>query len=75
MSNSVSVTLFIKFQMFLINSPDVELLNACKEEFHRRLKVYHEWKTKNLKNDGSDPSGKRAPKSILQSTSEYFVTL
>ncbi|XP_075244951.1 unconventional myosin-VI-like isoform X2 [Convolutriloba macropyga] len=25
-------------------SCDIELLEACREEFHRRLKVYHNWK-------------------------------
>ena len=30
-------------------SCDIELLEACREEFHRRLKVYHAWKTKNRK--------------------------
>ena len=25
-------------------SCDIELLEACREEFHRRLKVYHAWK-------------------------------
>uniref|UniRef100_A0A3P9QBM0 Unconventional myosin-VI n=1 Tax=Poecilia reticulata TaxID=8081 RepID=A0A3P9QBM0_POERE len=44
-------------------SCDIELLAACREEFHRRLKVYHSWKSKNKKqnDDGSDM---RAPKSI-----------
>ncbi|CAG5866491.1 myosin VIb isoform 1-T1 [Menidia menidia] len=44
-------------------SCDIELLAACREEFHRRLKVYHSWKSKNKKrnDDGSD---QRAPKSI-----------
>ncbi|XP_041828671.1 myosin VIb isoform X1 [Melanotaenia boesemani] len=44
-------------------SCDIELLAACREEFHRRLKVYHTWKSKNKKrnDDGSD---QRAPKSI-----------
>ncbi|KAF1374811.1 hypothetical protein PFLUV_G00232960 [Perca fluviatilis] len=44
-------------------SCDIELLAACREEFHRRLKVYHAWKSKNKKrtDDGSD---QRAPKSI-----------
>lgn len=31
-------------------SCDIDLLEACKAEFHRRLKVYHEWKAKNAKN-------------------------
>uniref|UniRef100_A0A3B5B5A8 Unconventional myosin-VI n=1 Tax=Stegastes partitus TaxID=144197 RepID=A0A3B5B5A8_9TELE len=45
-------------------SCDIELLAACREEFHRRLKVYHAWKSKNKKrnDDGSD---QRAPKSVL----------
>uniref|UniRef100_A0A087Y3L3 Unconventional myosin-VI n=1 Tax=Poecilia formosa TaxID=48698 RepID=A0A087Y3L3_POEFO len=44
-------------------SCDIELLAACREEFHRRLKVYHSWKSKNKKqnDDGSDM---RVPKSI-----------
>ncbi|XP_012723263.2 myosin VIb isoform X2 [Fundulus heteroclitus] len=44
-------------------SCDIDLLAACREEFHRRLKVYHSWKSKNKKrnDDGSDM---RAPKSI-----------
>lgn len=28
-------------------SSDIELLEACREEFHRRLKVYHQWKFRN----------------------------
>lgn len=28
-------------------SNDIELLEACREEFHRRLKVYHQWKHRN----------------------------
>uniref|UniRef100_A0A665WRM7 Unconventional myosin-VI n=1 Tax=Echeneis naucrates TaxID=173247 RepID=A0A665WRM7_ECHNA len=44
-------------------SCDIELLAACREEFHRRLKVYHAWKSKNKKrnDDGND---QRAPKSV-----------
>merc|ERR1712013_266319 len=30
-------------------SCDIELLEACREEFHRRLKVYHAWKARNKK--------------------------
>jgi len=30
-------------------SCDLELLESCREEFHRRLKVYHAWKSKNKK--------------------------
>ncbi|GBL80055.1 Myosin heavy chain 95F [Araneus ventricosus] len=45
-------------------SCDLELLDACREEFHRRLKVYHSWKLKNM-HKGSSQS--RAPDSIMQS--------
>ncbi len=52
---------------------DLELLEACREEFHRRLKVYHAWKSKSRK--GKNPSAlddkideaddERAPNDIL----------
>lgn len=41
---------------------DIELLAACREEFHRRLKVYHAWKSKNKKRNVE--AEQRAPKSI-----------
>uniref|UniRef100_A0A3Q2PHA5 Unconventional myosin-VI n=1 Tax=Fundulus heteroclitus TaxID=8078 RepID=A0A3Q2PHA5_FUNHE len=44
-------------------SCDIELLAACREEFHRRLKVYHAWKSKNKKRN-AEPE-QRAPKSVL----------
>jgi len=31
---------------------DMDLLEACRIEFHRRLKVYHAWKSKNKKQGG-----------------------
>ncbi|XP_028397546.1 unconventional myosin-VI-like [Dendronephthya gigantea] len=37
-------------------SCDVELLEACKQEFHRRLKVYHQWKNKNKDRTASHAS-------------------
>ncbi|XP_072907833.1 unconventional myosin-VI isoform X2 [Hemitrygon akajei] len=43
-------------------SCDIELLEACREEFHRRLKVYHAWKSKNKKRNAE--AEQRAPKSI-----------
>lgn len=43
-------------------SCDLEMLDACREEFHRRLKVYHAWKTKNKKR--SDKGDQRAPHSV-----------
>ncbi|KAM9315750.1 unconventional myosin-VI isoform 2-T2 [Gastrophryne carolinensis] len=43
-------------------SCDIELLAACREEFHRRLKVYHAWKSKNKKRNAE--ADQRAPKSV-----------
>ncbi|XP_018120971.1 unconventional myosin-VI isoform X2 [Xenopus laevis] len=43
-------------------SCDIELLAACREEFHRRLKVYHSWKSKNKKRNAE--TEQRAPKSV-----------
>ncbi|NWH92376.1 MYO6 protein, partial [Aegithalos caudatus] len=43
-------------------SCDIELLEACREEFHRRLKVYHAWKSKNKKRNAE--TEQRAPKSV-----------
>jgi len=62
----------------LINtSCDVDLLEACREEFHRRLKAYHAWKTKNRKGKNSTVNNEnldeideeRAPKDILNNVS------
>ncbi|KAI1294601.1 Unconventional myosin-VI [Halotydeus destructor] len=51
-------------------SCDIELLEACREEFHRRLKVYHEWKAKNSRPTGEGEGDKvdeqRAPHSVMQ---------
>ena len=38
-------------------SCDLDLLEACREEFHRRLKVYHAWKSKNKKQSSSVSAG------------------
>jgi myosin VI len=46
-------------------SCDIELLEACRHEFHRRLKVYHAWKAKNRKRTTMDEN-ERAPKSIME---------
>ncbi|NXK31104.1 MYO6 protein, partial [Piprites chloris] len=50
-------------------SCDIELLAACREEFHRRLKVYHAWKSKNKKRNAE--TEQRAPKSVT----DYVIWL
>ncbi|XP_054921732.1 unconventional myosin-VI isoform X4 [Dermacentor andersoni] len=51
-------------------SCDLELLAACREEFHRRLKVYHAWKSKNAKKGGGETLQSRVPVS-LQNGAEF----
>ena len=41
----------------LLQLIDINLLNACKDEMHRRLKVYHSWRAKNTQEEKSS----RAP--------------
>lgn len=50
-------------------SCDLELLEACKREFHRRLKVYHAWRAMNSSQrlpDGPDGSGQPAAAAASQ---------
>jgi len=42
---------------------DIALLEACRGEFHRRLRVYHEWKQKNVTHTQADDF--RAPQIVL----------
>jgi myosin-6 len=50
-------------------SCDLELLDACRHEFHRRLKVYHAWKAKNRKRTTLEEN-ERAPKSIMEAAAK-----
>lgn len=43
-------------------SCDIDLLEACRHEFHRRLKVYHAWKAKNQRRSIMNEN-ERAPRS------------
>lgn len=44
---------------------------ACRAEFHRRLKVYHAWKAKNNKRSVMDEN-ERVPRSILEEGRALF---
>lgn len=46
-------------------SCDIQLLEACRHEFHRRLKVYHAWKAKNRKRSVMEEN-ERAPRSVIE---------
>ncbi|XP_053396881.1 unconventional myosin-VI-like isoform X2 [Mercenaria mercenaria] len=47
-------------------SCDMDLLDACRYEFHRRLKVYHAWKSKNKKQGGKSDDQQRAPTQVTK---------
>ncbi|CAF1109907.1 unnamed protein product [Adineta steineri] len=63
-------------------SCDIELLDACREEFHRRLKVYHAWKVKNRKtknpsaiaDNGEHIDEERAPRDIMTNVVKPPIT-
>lgn len=48
-------------------SCDLELLEACKREFHRRLKVYHAWRAMNSRSQTNSGTSDqmRAPSSVM----------
>lgn len=45
-------------------SCDLQLLEACKREFHRRLKVYHAWRALNSRQSLGEHE-QRAPQSVM----------
>lgn len=56
----------------LLCAADIELLAACREEFHRRLKVYHAWKSRNKKRNTE--TEQRAPKSVTDYGRSSYAT-
>jgi len=50
-------------------SCDIDLLEACRVEFHRRLKIYHAWKAKNRRRSVMDEN-ERAPRSIMDAAAK-----
>merc|ERR1712071_194945 len=54
-------------------SCDIELLEACREEFHRRLKVYHAWKARNKKRTVVMEENQRVPQAVLDAASKPML--
>ena len=58
-------------------SEDIDLLEACRVEFHRRLRVYHAWKMKNRRRGQPGQQqlqeDQRAPQEILQAGEGVIV--
>ncbi|WKX91079.1 hypothetical protein Q1695_009708 [Nippostrongylus brasiliensis] len=55
------------------NSTDMELLLACKEEFHRRLRIYNAWKSRNQSE--RDAAAPRAPNAIYTNAAQKRATV
>lgn len=51
---------------------DIELLNACRTEFHRRLRVYNQWRERS-QNNGVGANGQRAPDFVFTNGSLPFI--
>lgn len=54
-------------------SCDMDLLDACRLEFHRRLKVYHAWKSKNKKQGGKTEDKQRAPMQVMKEAENVVI--
>ncbi|KAF8365504.1 hypothetical protein PRIPAC_83333 [Pristionchus pacificus] len=54
-ANDLSTWKYGELRDAINNSTDIEMLMACKAEFHRRLRVYNEWKMKTSNQNGSSP--------------------
>lgn len=56
----------------LLSNSDITLLEACREEFHRRLKSYNNWKARNATRMGTNEH--TAPKRLLHEGAVPFLT-
>lgn len=62
-NTSCGNTCMMPYKCISVLCLDMNLLNACKDELHRRLKVYHSWRAKNTPQQpvNDDMSTLRAP--------------
>uniref|UniRef100_H2YSJ5 Unconventional myosin-VI n=1 Tax=Ciona savignyi TaxID=51511 RepID=H2YSJ5_CIOSA len=60
--NDLSKWKYTELRDAINTSTDIQLLEECREEFHRRLKVYHMWKAKNKARNQTQEM--RAPKAV-----------
>ncbi|XP_066921977.1 unconventional myosin-VI-like [Clytia hemisphaerica] len=47
-------------------SCDLDMLEACRVEYHRRLKVYHAWRKRNMEKNKNAPKAQRAPVELIR---------
>ncbi|KJH44471.1 hypothetical protein DICVIV_09504 [Dictyocaulus viviparus] len=54
-------------------STDMELLMACKEEFHRRLRIYNAWKSRNQSDNEAARTTPRAPNAVYTNAQKRSI--
>lgn len=59
----------IVYKLQLLLTEPNWMFQACRHEFHRRLKVYHAWKAKNRKRTTMEEN-ERAPKSVMEAAAK-----
>jgi len=60
----------LSFKILVFCNLDLELLETCRVEFHRRLKVYHAWRKRNTQQNKNAPKAQRAPIDVIR---KYFI--
>ncbi|EYC11737.1 hypothetical protein Y032_0049g1741 [Ancylostoma ceylanicum] len=54
-------------------STDMDLLLACKEEFHRRLRIYNAWKSRNQSVTERESAAPRAPNAVYANAQKRTI--
>ncbi|CAG9536205.1 unnamed protein product [Cercopithifilaria johnstoni] len=62
---------YVELRDIINTSTDTDLLLACKEEFHRRLQIYQQWKELN-ESSTIERQTNRIPMAVLASSSKGF---
>ncbi|VDK79508.1 unnamed protein product [Litomosoides sigmodontis] len=62
---------YVELRDIINTSTDTNLLLACKEEFHRRLQIYQQWRELNESNS-IERQANRIPMAVLASSSKNF---
>uniref|UniRef100_A0A158Q8J4 Myosin motor domain-containing protein n=1 Tax=Elaeophora elaphi TaxID=1147741 RepID=A0A158Q8J4_9BILA len=64
---------YVELRDIINTSTDTDLLIACKEEFHRRLQIYQQWKELN-ESSILERQTNRIPMAVLASSSKGFTS-
>uniref|UniRef100_A0A915Q5E8 Myosin motor domain-containing protein n=1 Tax=Setaria digitata TaxID=48799 RepID=A0A915Q5E8_9BILA len=62
---------YVELRDIINTSTDTDLLFACKEEFHRRLQIYQQWK--DLNRNTGERQTERVPMALLAGSRQSFL--